>query len=93
LDSLRLEIVNVFCGILEYFTDIGEMFWPFGTFCVHWVPFFGFGTSCTNKNLATLIKDGLKKTLYTFFVKETANGKNSSKRSSLSLQTQSQNIA
>jgi hypothetical protein len=42
----------IFYCHLEYFTDILDILLPFGTFCLHLVYFFGFGTK---KNLATLI--------------------------------------
>jgi hypothetical protein len=37
-----LENVDIFYGQLEYFTEIREILWPFGTSCVHLVHFFGF---------------------------------------------------
>jgi hypothetical protein len=39
-EGLRLEIVDTFYGHLEYFTDIWDILWPFGTFCVCSVHFF-----------------------------------------------------
>jgi hypothetical protein len=33
----------LFYGHLEQFTVIWDIFWPFGTFCVHLVHFSGFG--------------------------------------------------
>jgi hypothetical protein len=43
LGGPRLEIVEIFQGHLEYFTDIWDISWPSGTFCVHLVLFPGFG--------------------------------------------------
>jgi hypothetical protein len=42
LECLRWENVAKFYGHLEYFTDIWDILWPFGTFCVHLVHFFLF---------------------------------------------------
>jgi hypothetical protein len=42
-----LENVDIFYGHLEYFTDIWDIIWPFGTFFPVWVIF-------AKKNLATL---------------------------------------
>jgi hypothetical protein len=42
LEGLRLENVEIFNGYLEYYTDIWDILWPFGTFCVHLVHFSGF---------------------------------------------------
>jgi hypothetical protein len=41
-------------GLVEYFTNIWDIFGPFGTFCVHLVHYFPALVSCTKKNLATL---------------------------------------
>jgi hypothetical protein len=49
-----LENVEIFYGHLEYFVDIWEILWTFGTFCVDSV-FFSVLVSRTNKNLATLL--------------------------------------
>jgi hypothetical protein len=38
-----LENVEIFYGHLEYFTDIWDILWQLGTFCVHLLHFFGFG--------------------------------------------------
>jgi hypothetical protein len=38
-----LKIVDVFYGHLEYYTDIWDILWPLGTFCVHWVHFVFIG--------------------------------------------------
>jgi hypothetical protein len=38
----RLENIDIFYGHLEYFMDIWDILWPFGTFCVHLVHFSGF---------------------------------------------------
>jgi hypothetical protein len=43
LEGLRLENVNIFNGHLEYFIDIWDILWPFGTFCVHLVYFSVLG--------------------------------------------------
>jgi hypothetical protein len=54
-----LEKVDIFHGLLEYFTVIWDIL-PFATFCVHLVHFvyiwyiFPVLVSCTKKNLATL---------------------------------------
>jgi hypothetical protein len=50
-----LENVDMLYGHLEYFTDIGDILLPFGTFCVHLVRFPPVLVSCTKKNLATLV--------------------------------------
>jgi hypothetical protein len=50
LEGLRLENVDIFYGHLEYFIDIWVILWPFGTFCVHLVHFFGFGTIYQEKS-------------------------------------------
>jgi hypothetical protein len=51
-----LENVDIFNGHLEYFMDIWDILWKFGTFCVRLVHFFQFGyKSCPKKNLATLV--------------------------------------
>jgi hypothetical protein len=42
LEGHRLEIVDIFYGHFEYFTDIWDVLWPFGTFCVHMVHFPNF---------------------------------------------------
>jgi hypothetical protein len=42
-DLPRLENVDTFYGHLQYFTDIWDILWPFGTFCVQLVHFSGFG--------------------------------------------------
>jgi hypothetical protein len=34
--------IDIFYGHLEYFMDIWDILWPFGTFCVHLVHFFQF---------------------------------------------------
>jgi hypothetical protein len=44
----RSENVDIFYGHLEYFKDIWEIFWPFGTF-------FPVLVSRTKKNLAILV--------------------------------------
>jgi hypothetical protein len=33
----------LFYGHLDYITDIGDILWPFGTFCIHLVRFSGVG--------------------------------------------------
>jgi hypothetical protein len=38
----KLENVNIFYGHLEYFNEVWEILWPFGTFCIHLVHFPGF---------------------------------------------------
>jgi hypothetical protein len=43
LEGLRLKIVDVFYGHWEYFKEIWDTLWPFGTFCVYLVHFSGFG--------------------------------------------------
>jgi hypothetical protein len=43
LEGLRWENVAIFCSHLESFMNIWDILWPFGTFCVHLVPFSGFG--------------------------------------------------
>jgi hypothetical protein len=40
---------------MEYFVDIWDFLWPFGTFCVHLVHFFPVLVSWTKKNLASLV--------------------------------------
>jgi hypothetical protein len=50
-EGLRLENFEIFYGHLEYFTDIWDILWAFGTFCVHLVHFSGFGIMHQN-NLA-----------------------------------------
>jgi hypothetical protein len=42
LECLRLEIVDIFYGHLEYVTDIWDILWSFGTCSVHLVHFFRF---------------------------------------------------
>jgi hypothetical protein len=37
-----LENVDIFYGHLEYFVNIWDILWPFGTFCVHLVHFFWY---------------------------------------------------
>jgi hypothetical protein len=37
-----LENVDIFYGHLEYFMEIWDILWPFGTFCIHLVHFFPF---------------------------------------------------
>jgi hypothetical protein len=39
LEGLRLENVDMFYGHFEYFTDIWDILWPFGTFCFYLVHF------------------------------------------------------
>jgi hypothetical protein len=44
--NYRGHLIGKYCYILwplEYFTDIWDILWPFGTFWVHLVHFFGFG--------------------------------------------------
>jgi hypothetical protein len=41
-----LDNVDIFYGHLEYFEDIWDILWPFGSFCVylvHFAPFWYFG--------------------------------------------------
>jgi hypothetical protein len=40
--TLRSENVSIFYGDLEYFNDIWEILWSFGTVCVHLIHFSGF---------------------------------------------------
>jgi hypothetical protein len=42
LERHKLENVHLSCGHLEYFTEILEILWLFGTFCVRLVHFFWF---------------------------------------------------
>jgi hypothetical protein len=42
--------IYVFHGHLEYFMDIGDILWLFGTFCVHFVHFSGFGSMYQEKS-------------------------------------------
>jgi hypothetical protein len=42
LEGIGLENVYIFYGHMEYFTDIWDISWPFGTFCVHLVHFIRF---------------------------------------------------
>jgi hypothetical protein len=37
-----MENIDIFYGHLKYFTDIRNILWPFGTFCVCLVHFFWF---------------------------------------------------
>jgi hypothetical protein len=63
LEGLRLEKVYIFFGHLEYFMEIWDILWPFGTFCIHLVHFSGFGIMYQEKsgnpaqgvNFATLL--------------------------------------
>jgi hypothetical protein len=38
-----MENVYIIYGNLEYVKDIWEILWPFGSFCVDLVHFYGFG--------------------------------------------------
>jgi hypothetical protein len=65
--SLRWENADIFQGHLEYFTDIWDILWPFGTFNVHLVHFSGFGIMYVEKsgnpapkNLSTNYKSMMK---------------------------------
>jgi hypothetical protein len=42
LKDLRWETVDILYGHLEYLMEIRDIWWPFGTFCVHLVHFSGF---------------------------------------------------
>jgi hypothetical protein len=44
-----LENVNIFYGHLEYFTEIWEIVWPFGTFCVNLLHFRFLGMMSQEK--------------------------------------------
>jgi hypothetical protein len=46
----RWENIYIFYGHLDYFKDIWDILWPFGTFSVHWVHFSGFGTMNQEKS-------------------------------------------
>jgi hypothetical protein len=46
--------MDIFHGHLEYFMEIRDILWSFGTFCVHLVLFPGL-VSCTKKDLAALV--------------------------------------
>jgi hypothetical protein len=45
-----MENVELFYGHLEYFTDIRDILWPFGTFYVNLVHFSGFGIMYQEKS-------------------------------------------
>jgi hypothetical protein len=45
-----LKNVNIFYGCLEYFTDIWEILWPFGSFSAHLVYFSGIGIMYQEKS-------------------------------------------
>jgi hypothetical protein len=55
-EGLRLENVYIFYGYLEYFMEIWDILWSFGTFCIRLVHFFPVLVSCSKKNLATLLR-------------------------------------
>jgi hypothetical protein len=55
LEGLRWKNVGIFNGDLEYITNIRDVLWPFGTFCVQLVHFFRFWYHVPKKILATLI--------------------------------------
>jgi hypothetical protein len=44
------KCLYLFYGYLEYFMDIWDILWPFGTFCVHLVHFSGFGMTHKEKS-------------------------------------------
>jgi hypothetical protein len=46
----RWEMLIYFKGHLEYFKDIWDILWPFGTFCAHLVHFSGFGIKYLEKS-------------------------------------------
>jgi hypothetical protein len=48
--AIRLENVYIFHGHLEYFMDIGDILWLFGTFWVHLVHFSGFSIMYQEKS-------------------------------------------
>jgi hypothetical protein len=52
--ALGEKLLIQFMAILEYFTDVWDILWPFGTICVSFGTFFQVLVSCTEKNLATL---------------------------------------
>jgi hypothetical protein len=45
-----LENADLFYAPLEYFADIWDVSYPFGTFCVHLVHFSGFGIMYQEKS-------------------------------------------
>jgi hypothetical protein len=49
LEGLRLENVYIFYGHLEYFMEIWDIVWPFGTFCINLVPFCPVLVLCAKK--------------------------------------------
>jgi hypothetical protein len=51
-----LEHLDIFDGHLEYFTEIWDILWLFGTSCTHLVHFSGLGNMYREKNLATLLQ-------------------------------------
>jgi hypothetical protein len=54
LRALDWKMLDINYGHLKYFTGIGEVLFPFGTFSVHLVYFFPVLVTRTKKNLATL---------------------------------------
>jgi hypothetical protein len=58
LEGLRLENMDIFYGHLEYFTDIWDILWSFGTFVFLWYIYSGFGIMY-QKNMATLGRRGV----------------------------------
>jgi hypothetical protein len=55
LPGLATENPGIFYDNLVYFTALGNILWPFGIFCGHFVYIFPVLVFCTEKNLATLI--------------------------------------
>jgi hypothetical protein len=50
LECLKLDNVNKFYGHLDYFADLWDILWQFGTFCVHLVLIFCFGVMYREKS-------------------------------------------
>jgi hypothetical protein len=48
-----MENVDIFYDHSEYFTEIWDNVWPFGTFCVHLVHYLPVLVQCSKKNLAS----------------------------------------
>jgi hypothetical protein len=50
LEDLRLQNFDIFYGHLEYFKDIWDILLTFGTLCVHFIHFSGFGMLYQDKS-------------------------------------------